>query len=124
MSFSIDLLLIRRLGLHLLPQCLPLLRAEVPKSAARRADPILHGGESVAESGVGEPKGGLGVDGQPSRKVDEREEEIAEFSFPGPGTIGRTEFVDLFRDLGQDTFDLWLVEADAGGPILDLERMR
>lgn len=66
--------------------------------------------------------GSFGVNSTVAGEVDEGKEEVAEFSGEGRATaLGLGEFPELFAKLGGDPFfGVWPIEADAGGPTLEV----
>jgi len=84
----------------------------------------LQGSEAARELVVGPRQCGFGFDAELSRKIGEREQQIAHFlhALRAPLGQGATQLGDLFFDFLDDLLGLWPVEADGGRARANLVR--
>jgi hypothetical protein len=87
----------------------------------------FHFAEAAGKFGAGFFHGEFGIDVEEAREIDGDEENVAKFGFDAVGGFffaeGFAEFVGFFAEFVEDTFDVFPVEADAGGFAGELEAL-
>ena len=83
------------------------------------AGDCFHFAEATGEFGAGFVEGDFGVDVEEAGEIDGDEEDVAEFGFDAGGGFffaeDFAEFGGFFVEFVEDAFDVFPVEADAGG---------
>ncbi len=113
-----------RLHLGTLPQLIQLVHRQRAKLHVALGGLPLHVGKASRELGACRPKGGLGVDPQLSRQVDEDHQQVAELlAFLLIGRCG-DQLSGLLSDFVEHAFQRRPVIAERRGTLLHLLRVR
>jgi hypothetical protein len=103
----------------LFPEGLELGAGDVGEGGALFAGDAFHFAEAAGKFGAGFFHGEFGIDVEEAREIDGDEENVAKFGFDAVGGFffaeGFAEFVGFFAEFVEDAFDVFPVEADAGG---------